>query len=142
MQEAGTTYSNGIGFGYQKVNDIDYSGQMSELNRENNNNTFKTTASGAALGMSVGGPIGAGIGAVAGFVGGLFGAGKRRREMRRRLQQAKINAINKNNYNQSSAQSDYMTQQYYNENGTTQDDLLYAKHGKDKGVSKNLFTAH
>ena len=141
MQEAGTTYSNGIGFGYQRVNDIDYSGQMSELNRENNNNTFKTTASGAALGMSVGGPIGAGIGAVAGLVGGLFGAGKRRRQMRRRLQQAKINAINKNNYNQSSAQSDYMTQQYYNENGTTQDDLLYAKHGKDKGVSKSLFTA-
>jgi hypothetical protein len=61
--------------------------------------------------------------------------------MRRRLQQAKINTINKNNYNQSSAQSDYMTQQYYNENGTTQDDLLYAKYGKDKGVSKSLFIA-
>lgn len=140
LDETGTSYSNGIGYGYQKVNDIDYNGQMSELRRENNANTMKTASTGASLGASVGsvvGPVGSviggAIGAVGGFITGLFGASKRRRRMRQRLEEARVKGINMNGYNQSSAQSDYMANQYYNENGTTQDDILYAKRGKDAG---------
>ena len=140
LDETGTSYSNGIGYGYQKVNDIDYNGQMNELRRENNANTMKTASTGASLGASVGsvvGPVGSviggAIGAVGGFITGLFGASKRRRRMRQRLEEARVKGINMNGYNQSAAQSDYIANQYYNENGTTQDDVLYAKRGKDAG---------
>ena len=140
LNESGSSYSNGIGYGYQKVNDIDYDGQMSEINKENNANTLKATATGASLGASVGslvGPIGSviggAIGAVGGFVTGLFGGSHRKRKMQRRLEEARVRGINMNGYNQSSAQSDYIANKYYNENGTTQDDVLYAKRGKDAG---------
>lgn len=147
LNESGESYSNGIGYGYQKVNDIDYDGQMREINKENNSNTLKATATGASLGASVGslvGPIGSviggAIGAVGGFVTGLFGGSHRRRKMQRRLEEARIRGINMNGYNQSSAQSDYIANKYYNENGTTQDDVLYAKRGKDAGYkgSENI----
>lgn len=155
LDETGTSYSNGLGYGYQKVNDIDYNGQMSELRRENNANTMKAASTGASLGASVGslvGPVGSviggAIGAVGGFITGLFGASKRRRVMRQRLEEARIKGINMNGYNQSSAQSDYIANQYYNENGTTQDDILYAKRGKDSGYkgsenisSRNVLTS-
>ena len=147
LNESGESYSNGIGYGYQKVNDIDYDGQMREITKENNSNTLKATATGASLGASVGslvGPIGSviggAIGAVGGFVTGLFGGSHRKRKMQRRLEQARVRGINMNGYNQSSAQSDYIANKYYNENGTTQDDVLYAKRGKDAGYkgSENI----
>lgn len=147
LNESGESYSNGIGYGYQKVNDIDYDGQMREINKENNSNTLKATATGASLGASVGslvGPIGSviggAIGAVGGFVTGLFGGSHRKRKMQRRLEEARVRGINMNGYNQSAAQSDYIANQYYNENGTTQDDVLYAKRGKDAGYkgSENI----
>lgn len=155
LNESGESYSNGIGYGYQKVNDIDYDGQMREITKENNSNTLKATATGASLGASVGslvGPIGSviggAIGAVGGFVTGLFGGSHRRRKMQRRLEEARIKGINMNSYNQSAAQSDYIANQYYNENGTTQDDVLYAKRGKDAGYkgsenisSRNVLTS-
>lgn len=155
LNESGESYSNGIGYGYQKVNDIDYDGQMREINKENNSNTLKATATGASLGASVGslvGPIGSviggAIGAVGGFVTGLFGGSHRKRKMQRRLEEARVRGINMNGYNQSSAQSDYIANKYYNENGTTQDDVLYAKRGKDAGykwpdkiLSNNVLTS-
>ena len=68
--------------------------------------------------------------------------------MQRRLEEARIRGININGYNQSAAQSDYIANQYYNENGTTQDDVLYAKRGKDAGYkgsenisSRNVLTS-
>ena len=120
---------------------------MREINKENNSNTLKATATGASLGASVGslvGPIGSviggAIGAVGGFVTGLFGGSHRKRKMQRRLEEARVRGINMNGYNQSSAQSDYIANKYYNENGTTQDDVLYAKRGKDVGYkgSENI----
>ena len=143
MNETGTTYSNGVGFGYQRVNNVDVGAHMTQLRKENQANTLKTVGTGAAAGAAVGsvfgpvgGLIGGAVGAIGGLVGGLFGAGHRKRKMLRRLNQAKIEAQNQNNYNQSSAQTDYMTQSYYNENGDTRDDVLYAKRGKDAGVLK------
>ena len=47
---------------------------MSEVRRDNNANTFKTTASGAKAGAAIGsavGPIGTAIGTVVGGIGGL-----------------------------------------------------------------------
>lgn len=144
LDETGTRYSNGIGYGYQRINDVDRGAQLTELRKQNQGNTMKAVGSGAALGASVGmtfgpvgGLIGGAVGALGGLIGGLFGGAKRKRKMLRRLRQAEINAAETNKYNQSSAQSDYMANDYYNTNGTTQDDVLYAKRGKDKGYSAN-----
>ena len=155
LDESGTSYSNGLGYGYQKINDIDYDKQLTEVRKESQANTLKSTTTGASLGSSIGsvvGPVGSviggAIGAVGGFITGLFGAGHRKRKMQRRLEEARVRGVNMNGYNQSAAQSDYIANQYYNENGTTQDDVLYAKRGKDAGYkgsenvsSRNVLTS-
>lgn len=140
LNEYGYHFAGNDNFGYQKINDVDFGREMSEVRRDNNANTLKTTASGAKVGAAIGsavGPIGTAVGTViggiGGFIGGLFGGAKRRREAARRLENARIKGINTNTYNMSSAQSDYLANDYYNTNGTTQDDLLYAKRGKDSG---------
>lgn len=143
LNDSGSTYTQGLGFGYVRQNDVDRDAQMKELSKENTSNTLKTTASGAALGASVGSifpgvgtVIGGAVGAIGGFLTGLFGSKKRKRELRRRIQAAQEAAIQKNNFASSSAQSDYMAQNYAVENGNTQDDILYAKHGKNAGEGK------
>lgn len=147
LNEQGYHFAGNDNFGYQKINDVDFGREMSEVRKDNNANTFKTTASGAKAGAAIGsavGPIGTAIGTVVGgiggFIGGLFGGAKRRREAARRLEQARVKGINTNAYNMSSAQSDYLTNDYYNTNGTTQDDLLYAKRGKDSGYKGSYNT--
>ena len=75
LDESGTSYSNGIGYGYQKVNDVDYDKQLTEVRKESQAATLKTTATGASLGASVGsivGPIGSVIGGAIGAVGGFI----------------------------------------------------------------------
>ena len=140
LNEQGYHFAGNDNFGYQKINDVDFNREMSEVRRDNNANTFKTAASGVKAGAAIGsvaGPVGTAIGSViggiGGFIGGLFGGAKRRREAARRLEQARVKGINTNTYNMSSAQSDYLVNDYYNTNGTTQGDLLYAKRGKDSG---------
>lgn len=147
LNEQGYHFAGNDNFGYQKINDVDFGREMSEVRRDNNANTLKTTASGAKAGATIGsavGPIGTAVGTViggiGGFIGGLFGGAKRRREAARRLEQARVKGINTNTYNMSSAQSDYLTNDYYNTNGTTQDDLLYAKRGKDSGYKGSYNT--
>lgn len=142
QNEAGTSSAQGYGFSYIRQNDVDTQKQMAELSRENQANTLKTASSGAALGASIGSIfpgagtlIGGVIGGIGGLVGGLFGSSRRKRKMREAIRRAKLDAIARNDYNMSSAQSDYMAQSYYNEHGDTSDDQLYeAKHGKDKNM--------
>ena len=143
LNDSGRTYTQGLGFGYVRQNDVDRDAQMKELGKENTSNTLKTAASGAALGASVGSifpgvgtVIGGAVGAIGGFLTGIFGSKKRKRELRRRMETAQETARQKNNFASSSAQSDYMAQNYAVENGNTQDDILYAKHGKNAGEGK------
>ena len=142
QNEAGTSSAQGYGFGYIRQNNIDAQKQMAELSRENQANTLKTASSGAALGASIGSIfpgagtlIGGVIGGIGGLIGGLFGSSRRKRKMQEAIRKAKQDAIRRNDFNLSSAQSDYMAQSYYNEHGDTSDDQLYAaKHGKDKNM--------
>lgn len=142
QNEAGTSSAQGYGFGYIRQNDIDAQKQMAELSRENQANTLKTASSGAALGATIGSIfpgagtlIGGVIGGIGGLIGGLFGSSRRKRKMQEAIRKAKQDAIRRNDFNMSSAQSDYMAQSYYNEHGDTSDDQLYAaKHGKDKNM--------
>lgn len=142
LNESGTSSTQGYGFSYIRQNDVDAQKQMDEISRQNQSNTLKTAGSGAALGASIGSIVpgvgtvlGGVIGGIGGLVGGLFGSSRRKRKMREAIRRAKLDAISRNDFNMSSAQSDYMSQSYYNEHGDTSDDQLYAaKHGKDKNM--------
>ena len=142
LADAGTSYAIGNGFGYTQQNGIDASGELSELNRQNVDNTLNTAGTGATLGGSIGsifGPIGSGVGAVVGGIGGLitglFGSSSRKDRLRRKILAAEQQSNRINTYNRSAAHSDYLAQQYNYNHAYTQDDLLYgAKHGKDCGI--------
>lgn len=142
LNESGTSNTQGYGFSYIRQNDVDAQKQMDEISRQNQSNTLKTAGSGAALGASIGSIVpgvgtvlGGVIGGIGGLVGGLFGSSRRKRKMQEAIRRAKLDAISRNDFNMSSAQSDYMSQSYYNEHGDTSDDQLYAaKHGKDKNM--------
>lgn len=142
LNESGTSNTQGYGFSYIRQNDVDTQKQLAELSRQNQSNTLKTAGSGAALGASIGSIVpgvgtvlGGVIGGIGGLVGGLFGSSRRKRKMQEAIRRAKLDAISRNDFNMSSAQSDYMSQSYYNEHGDTSDDQLYAaKHGKDKNM--------
>jgi hypothetical protein len=66
---------------------------------------------GATIGSivpGVGTVLGGVIGGIGGLVGGLFGSNHRKRKMREAIRRAKLDAISRNDFNMSSAQSDYM----------------------------------
>lgn len=143
IADSGYSNAQGYGFGYQRMNDVNRAAQFKELSRQNTSNQLKTTASGAALGAAIGtaiGPVGSliggAIGAVGGFVTGLFGRKHRKRKLARQLYEAQQSVNRYNNFAQSSAQSDYLEQGYNNDHEYTDDDYLYANHGKDQGINK------
>ena len=139
VAESGYTVGSGSGFTYNKLNNVDYNAQMSELSAQNTNNTLNAMGTGASLGGSIGmafGPLGAGIGAAAGgLIGGitgLFGSSSRKRRLKRRMIEAQDRIRRTNNYSLASAQSDYLQNQFELEYGNTQDGELYvANKGKD-----------
>ena len=139
IAESGYGVGSGSGFTYNKLNNVDTSAQMSELNAQNTNNTLSAMGTGASLGGSIGmafGPVGAGIGAVAGgLIGGitgLFGSSSRKRRLKRRIEAAQEGIRRTNNYNLASAQTDYLQNQFELDHGNTQDGELYiADKGKD-----------
>lgn len=142
MNESGSGYGSVNGFKYEKLNDINGDPQRAEVKSQNTRTTLATVGSGAALGATigstlgpVGGVIGGAIGAVGGLITGIFAGGHRKRKLERRLREAEIRKTNINDYNLSSAQSDYMTNDYYNQNGDTRDDMLTFKNGKDQSIS-------
>ena len=142
LKNNGSYFANNGEWGYQKQNDIDASKEMAEVSKQNTTNTLGAAASGAGLGAAVGSIvpgagtlIGSAIGGVAGALLGLGGSAKRRAQARKRVFDAQQAVIRTNNYNQSSAQSDYLQRQYLQENGDSSSQLLYgAKNGKDKGM--------
>lgn len=142
LKNNGSYFANNGEWGYQKQNDIDASKEMAEVSKQNTTNTLGAAASGAGLGAAVGSIvpgvgtlIGGAIGGVAGALLGLGGSAKRRAQARKRIFDAQQAVIRTNNYNQSSAQSDYLQRQYLQENGDSSSQLLYgAKKGKDKGM--------
>ena len=142
LSDAGTSFAQGDGFGYQKQNDVDANYQMSELSKENTNNTLGNMGTGAALGAAVGSVIpgvgtviGGAAGAVIGLATGLFGGASRRRRLARKIFAANQQKEASNLFNRTSAHSDYLNQQYEYKHENTQDDLLYgAKGGKDAGI--------
>ena len=135
---SGQRIDQAFGVNYQAQNDIDKSQAMSDISASNTANTLAMTGSGAAAGAAIGSVvpgvgtlIGGAAGAIIGGIAGLFGGRKARERQRKRIQNAQQNANLINQVNRSSAASEGLQQQYYMDNGTTYDDLLYANRGKD-----------
>ena len=89
---------------------------------------------GGSIGMAFG-PIGGAVGAVAGgLLGGIFGGAAKRRaraRLRRRIFNGQQQAQRTNIFNRAGAQSNVLQQEYAQDYGDTQDDVLYANIGKD-----------
>ena len=136
---SGQSTGYGAGYTYVKQNNIDAAGEMADVKKENIANTFKTTSAGVGLGASIGaaiggvaGPIGAAAGAILGLGIGLFGGRSRKRKLRKAIYNAQQEVTRKNTFSNASAQTDYLTQNYYNKYGNPYDDQIYnAKYGKD-----------
>ena len=135
---SGQRTDQAFGVNYQAQNDIDKSQAMVDISASNTSNTLAMTGSGAAAVAAIGSVIpgvgtliGGAAGAIIGGIAGLFGGRKARERQRRRIQNAQQNANLINQVNRSSAASEGLQQQYYMDNGTTYDDLLYANRGKD-----------
>lgn len=130
-EQAGTSEGSVNGISYEKANAVDGSDEMEALKAQNKSNTIGAATSGASLGMSIGGPVGGVLGGIAGLVGGIFGGNKRKRELRRRIRDAKRQNERVTSYNRSSAQSQGVERDYYAENEDNTGDVLYANKGKD-----------
>lgn len=141
LADSGVTTSIGNGFQYIHQNDVNRNAELSEMGKQNTGNTLKTAASGAALGATVGSIVpgigtllGGAVGGVVGAVTGIFGGAHRKRVLKRRMFDAQQNANRYNNFNQSSAQSDYLQQNYLQQHDNTDDDIIDAKRGKDQNM--------
>ena len=135
---SGQRTDQAFGVNYQAQNDIDKSQAMADISASNTDNTLAMTGSGAAAGAAIGSVvpgvgtlIGGAAGAIIGGITGLFGGRKARERQRKKIQNAQQNANLINQVNRSAAASEGLQQQYYMDNGTTYDDLLYANRGKD-----------
>lgn len=135
---SGQRTDQAFGVNYYAQNDIDKSQAMADISASNKVNTLAMTGSGAAAGAAIGSVvpgvgtlIGGAAGAIIGGITGLFGGRKARERQRKRIQNAQQKANLINQVNRSSAASEGLQQQYYMDNGTTYDDLLYANRGKD-----------
>ena len=138
MAYSGQRTDQSFGVNYQAQNDINRQKAMDDISKSNRNATLGMVGSGAAAGAAIGSVvpgvgtlIGGAAGAVIGLFGGLFGSKKARERQRRKIfnAQQKVNLVNQ--INQSSAETEGLTQQYYLDNGNTYDDVLYANRGKD-----------
>ena len=127
---SGQRTDQAFGVNYQAQNDIDKSQAMADISASNKANTLAMTGSGAAAGAAIGSVV-PGVGTLIGGIAGLFGGKKARKKQRKKIQNAQQNANLINQVNRSSAASEGLQQQYYMDNGTTYDDLLYANRGKD-----------
>ena len=126
MAESGTSEGSVMGINYTRQNSIDSGKYESEVNSSGLGNTMSSTVSGASAGASIAGPWGAVAGGAVGLVSGLFGWGSSKRKLQKRLHDAKQLTSRTNTFNRSGAMSTGLQNEYYQNYGNTQDDVLYS----------------
>ena len=126
IADAGTSEGSVMGMNYTRQNAIDSGKYESQVNSSGLSNTMGSTASGAQAGASIAGPWGAVVGGAAGLVTGLFGFGSSKRKLQKRLHDANQLISRTNTFNRSGAMSTGLQNQYYQDYGNTQDDVLYS----------------
>lgn len=126
MAESGTSEGSVMGINYTRQNSIDSGKYESEVNSSGLGNTMSSTVSGASAGASIAGPWGAVAGGAVGLVSGLVGWGSSKRKLQKRLHDAKQLTSRTNTFNRSGAMSTGLQNEYYQDYGNTQDDVLYS----------------
>ena len=126
IADAGTSDGSVMGINYTRQNSIDSGKYESQVNSSGLSNTMGSTASGAQAGASIAGPWGAVVGGAAGLVTGLFGWGSSKRKLQKRLHDARQLTSRTNTFNRSGAMSTGLQNEYYQDYGNTQDDVLYS----------------
>ena len=126
MAESGTSEGSVMGINYTRQNSIDSGKYESEVNSSGLGNTMGSTVSGASAGASIAGPWGAVAGGAVGLVSGLLGWGSSKRKLQKRLHDAKQLTSRTNTFNRSGAMSTGLQNEYYQDYGNTQDDVLYS----------------
>lgn len=139
LNESGQQSKQVMGVGYNYQNGPDEYQQMRDLSNQNASNTLATTGAGAGLGGAIGTAIlpgvgsllGAGIGAAVGFATGLIGSKSRKNKLRRQILNARRTAEARNTYSYAGAMSTGLQNEFYQDNGDTDNSILYANKGKD-----------
>ena len=126
MAEYGTSEGSVMGINYTRQNSIDSGKYESEVNSSGLGNTMSSTVSGASAGASIAGPWGAVAGGAIGLVSGLVGWGSSKRKLQKRLHDVKQLTSRTNTFNRSGAMSTGLQNEYYQDYGNTQDDVLYS----------------
>ena len=126
MAESGTSEGSVMGINYTRQNSIDSGKYESEVNSSGLGNTMSSTVSGASAGASIAGPWGAVAGGAIGLVSGLVGWGSSKKKLQKRLHDAKQLTSRTNTFNRSGAMSTGLQNEYYQDYGNTQDDVLYS----------------
>ena len=126
MAESGTSEGSVMGINYTRQNSIDSGKYESEVNSSGLGNTMSSTVSGASAGASIAGPWGAVAGGAVGLVSGLVGWGSSKKKLQKRLHDAKQLTSRTNTFNRSGAMSTGLQNEYYQNYGNTQDDVLYS----------------
>lgn len=109
---------------YAKQDNVDSAAETAKVKKENLAGGIDTTLKAAKLGSALG-PIGAGVGAVVGGITSIFGANKRRKELKRKLEEQGQRTIAKNTMAQSTAHGNQIQAEYDQEFEDTTDDVLY-----------------
>lgn len=125
LAESGTDTNSTMGVSYNTQNGVNTGEQLDNLKKETTSNTLKTAAAGASVGMCFG-PIGAAAGLVVGTAVGLIGGAARKRKLKKRIAAANRMATDNNIINRSGAMTTGLQNQFNQQFGNTQDDILYA----------------
>lgn len=139
LNNSGQQQKQAMGVAYDYQMNPDENKEWSNLRKQNTSNALATTGVGAGLGGAIGTAIapgigsliGAGIGGLVGLATGLFGASSRAHKLRKAINNARLTAEARNTYNYAGAASQGMQNEYYQENGDTDNGILYANKGKD-----------
>lgn len=123
--ESGSHNATLMGVNYDEQNNVDGTEDLKQQSAMGATNTLNSTISGAATGAKIGGPWGAAIGGVVGLGSGLFGWIGGHRKLKKRIEQAKLNAITKRVNQAASAMTKGLQNKYYLDNGDTSAGILY-----------------
>lgn len=119
LQYSPTTVSHNGPVSYQESVGPDSSLEYKALGAQNTQNTLAMASSGAKLGSSIAPGIGTAAGAVIGGIAGLFGGSARKRELAKMIAEQNKGIAATNNFNQSTALTDELQQDYAKKFGDT-----------------------
>lgn len=126
LAEAGSSNQSVMGVNYDQQNAVDGSQDLKEQTSKGISNTVNSTMSGVSAGASVGGPIGAVVGGVVGLGSGLFGLFGGRNKLKKRIRNAKLGAVQKQQFQRASAMTTGIQNQYALRFGDTSTGILYS----------------